>query len=76
MLPLALSAETLSDSLVLVTLDWQSPWLFVRQLQSALEDFRTCIEDIEQQKGSAYAVAEGREQGVLALSACEERIVC
>ena len=63
MLPLALTAETLSDSLVLITLDWQSPWLFVQQLQTALEDLRHCIEDLEKQKTAAYAVAEGKEQG-------------
>lgn len=63
MLPLALSAGTLSDSMVIITLDWQAPWLFVRQLQQALQELRSCIEDIERQTGTAYAVEESREEG-------------
>lgn len=73
MLPLALSAESLSDSLVLITLDWQTPWLFVRQLQEALEAVRSCVEALEKQKGGAFAAEEGREQGKSNLQASGDR---
>ncbi|GAA5846235.1 hypothetical protein JCM3766R1_000760 [Sporobolomyces carnicolor] len=43
LLPLALSKDTLSDSLVIIVLDWDKPGTFVDQLESWIELLRTQI---------------------------------
>lgn len=70
LLPLALTADTLLDSVVLIALDWEKPSQFVEELQSRLAEVRACVQEIEKQKGKAWIVQEGRDSGELCPMPC------
>lgn len=65
LLPLALTAKTLLDSVVLIVLDWEKPSLFIEELQARLAEVQACVQEIEKQKGKAWIVQEGRDSGEL-----------
>ncbi|GAA5910638.1 uncharacterized protein JCM6883_003238 [Sporobolomyces salmoneus] len=44
LLPLALSRETLLDSLIVVVLDWDKPWSFIEQLEGWIEMIKRQID--------------------------------
>jgi hypothetical protein len=67
---LALTAETLLDSVVLIALDWEKPSQFVEELQSRLAEVQACVQEIEKQKGNAWIVQEGRDSGELCPMPC------
>lgn len=47
LLPSALTKETLLDTLILIVLDWEKPWSFLRDLKKWLEAITKVIQDIE-----------------------------
>lgn len=56
LLPLALSKATFLDSLILITLDWERPWRFMKDLES----WFGLLEDLLRAQGVSDAV-EGQE---------------
>lgn len=58
LLPLALSKSTLLDSLVMIVLDWERPWLFLKELKNWIE----VLEGVVQRAGEGWEGAEGRER--------------
>lgn len=62
LLPMALSRESLLDSLVLVILDWERPWTFLRELRRWLEAIRRVVNDIANDKAQASAAQESRRR--------------
>lgn len=60
LLPLALSKSTLLDSLVVIVLDWERPWLFMRDLRAWI----AVLEGVLKGRGAAEGAegAEGRER--------------
>lgn len=63
LLPLALTREALLDSLVLIVLDWQKPWTFLRELKTWLEAVSKVIADIEKDNVESAAQERRRRKG-------------
>lgn len=71
LLPLALTQESLLDTLILIVLDWERPWTFLRDLKRWLESIRKVVEDIKNEvdkvsqdsrrRKGKYVVEEGQE---------------
>lgn len=59
LLPLALSRATLLDSLVVITLDWERPWAFLRELRAWMGVLDALI---AKNIGEGVEVQEGRER--------------
>lgn len=73
LLPMALSRESLLDSLVLIILDWEKPWTFLRELRRWLEAVRKVMNDIENDKAEASAAQESRRRkGKYVVDECRE----
>ncbi|GAA5882815.1 hypothetical protein JCM16303_002472 [Sporobolomyces ruberrimus] len=60
LLPLALSKKTLLDSLVVIVLDWERPWSFLRELRDWIAMLETILE--KEVGKDAYELAEGKER--------------
>lgn len=60
LLPLALTKSTLLDSLVIIVLDWERPWLFMRDLRAWI----AVLEGVLKGRGVSEGPegAEGRER--------------
>jgi hypothetical protein len=71
LMPMALTREALVDSLVLIVLDWEKPWTFLRDLRTWFQALIKVISDIEndanafsqdnRRRKGKYVVEEGRE---------------
>lgn len=71
LMPFALTREALVDSLVLIILDWEKPWTFLRDLKLWLQALTKVMADIEndidepsqdkRRRKGKYVVEEGRE---------------
>lgn len=61
LLPLALSKSTLLDSMVMIVLDWERPWQFLKDLRAWLG----VLEGVLKVAGEGWEGAEGRERGKL-----------
>lgn len=63
---LALSRCALADSLVMLVLDWQTPWTFVRELEGWIETLERALKVKAGEEGSEAAeedqVDEGRQR--------------
>lgn len=42
------SIQTLKDSLILITLDWEHPWTFLEQLRTWLDVIRELVDGVSQ----------------------------
>lgn len=67
LLPLALSKATLLDSLVVIVLDWERPWLFMRDLRAWIAVLESVLKGRGLTEGAEGA--EGRERCECTVSA-------
>lgn len=60
---LALSRAALIDSLVVIVLDWQKPWTFIRELEYWIEVLEEALGEQSQTEGGEDPVEEGKRRG-------------
>ncbi|POY70564.1 hypothetical protein BMF94_6479 [Rhodotorula taiwanensis] len=59
---LALSRAALIDSLVVIVLDWQKPWTFIRELKYWIEVLEEALGEQSQTEGGEDPVEEGKRR--------------
>ncbi|GAA5954069.1 hypothetical protein JCM21900_005397 [Sporobolomyces salmonicolor] len=60
LLPLALSRQTLLDSLIVIVLDWERPWGFIKELKKWVAMLERVLED--QAGKDSWEAVEGKER--------------
>lgn len=63
LLPLAFQQNTLSDSLVLIVLDWERPWTFLDDLRGWLGALTRLVQNIESRKAGQAKGEQGGQSG-------------